>query len=179
MVPGAAVPLLGLAAACNVSGSWCYLPAPAWLPFAFHEDASGLFQFSPTAGQPGAPWREAKGVLHANGSLSIDYGCGPGFPCKVHGTVNPACDAITLVGQGDAYSRHCPPAPAPPPQEPSLPLPRTFAGDAAWLANASLYVLGSSQQHSLFTPNMQPGGYGGEFMRDYTYGLVLTLWNLI
>eukprot|EP01043_Picozoa_sp_COSAG02_P100419 COSAG02_NODE_36498_length_453_cov_6.429379_1_plen_85_part_01 len=29
--------------ACNVSGMWCYLPAPAWKPLAFHEDASRRF----------------------------------------------------------------------------------------------------------------------------------------
>lgn len=45
----------------------------------------------------------------------------------------------------------------------------------------SSYVLGNSKQKTpsgdaLYTPNMQPGGYGGEFARDYTYGVVHTPW---
>ena len=161
-----------LALACNVSGTWCYLPAPAWQPLAFHEDASRRFEFTRSeARQPSAPWLKAEGVLHDDGTLSIDYGCGPSFPCKVNGTVNAACDSITVVGKGDAFSRHCPPGPPP---EPVLPLPRSFATDAAWLANASTWILDSSQQEMLFTPNMQPGGYGGQYTRDYTYGLVHT-----
>ena len=159
-------------AACNVSGAWCYLPAPAWQPLAFHEDASGRFEFTRSeARQPDAPWLKAEGVLRDDGTLSIDYGCGPSFPCEVNGTVNAACNTITVVGKGVAFSRHCPPAPQP---EPVLPRPRSFATDAAWLANASTVVFSSSQQGMLFTPNMQPGGYGGQYTRDYTYGLLHT-----
>ena len=33
---------------CNVTGSWCYLPAPAWAPLAFHEGADGTFEFTRT-----------------------------------------------------------------------------------------------------------------------------------
>jgi hypothetical protein len=159
-------------AACNVSGMWSYLPAPAWQPLAFHEDASRRFEFTRSeARQPAAPWMKAEGVVYDDGTLSIDYGCGPSFPCKVNGTVNAACDSITILGKGDAFSRHCP---RKPPPVPVLPLPRSFATDAGWLANVSIYILGSSQQGMLFTPNMQPGGYGGQYTRDYTYGLVHT-----
>ena len=170
-------------AVCNVSGPWCYLPAPAWQPLVFHEDAAGRFEFTRTAArQPDAPWTQAEGVLHADGALSIDYGCGPSFPCRVNGTVNPTCDTITITGKGAAFRRQCPPRPAPPATEPVLPLPRSFAGDAAWLANASIFVLGSSRQKltlhpiPIITPNMQPGGYGGQYTRDYTYGLLNAPW---
>ena len=71
-------------------------------------------------------------------------------------------------------------APAAPP-EPVLPVHRTFAGDEAWIRRASVFILGSSRQfidgNALFTPNMQPGGYSGEFMRDYSYGLINTPWQ--
>ena len=167
--------LLWSLAACNISGPWCYLAAPAWQPLVFHEDANRHFEFTRTAAsQPNAPWMRAEGVLRADGTLSIDYGCGPNFPCKVNGSVNAACDSITVVGKGHTtFSRHCPPRPVP---EPVLPLPRSFASDVAWLANASIFILGSSRQGSVFTPNMQPGGYGGQYTRDYTYSLVHTPW---
>ena len=167
---------------CNVSGTWCWLPAPNWPPFAFVEqsDSSGSsndtrhFNFSSRIPQPhpGAPWTLAHGELLANGSVYIDYGCGTGPPCQVRGRIDsPGCGIIAIVG--GSYSRRCPtPDPSPPP----LPEPRTFGGDVSWLGAAAIHVLGSSQQlgfdgaaaRALFTPNMRPGGYDGEFNRDYT-----------
>ena len=166
---------------CNVTGLWCWLPAPDWKPLAFVEDAAGRFVFQRSqAGQPGAPWTTAEGRLFTNGSLEIDYGCGSGPPCQVAGSIDAACGSMTVAN--GVYSRSCPPPPPPEPPQPPLPLPRSFAGDVAWLGAAAVYVLGSSQQQqqggtaTIFTPNMQPGGYGGEFARDYTYGLIHTPW---
>lgn len=167
---------------CNVTGTWCWHspgspPAPGWRPFAWREDGAGGFTFSASpVGQPGAPWRHAVGRLFRNQSLTIDYGCGPSFPCVVAGFVDRAgggaasCDRVTIDRPGGAsfgeYSR-CRPVPPPPPLPPPpvLPEPRSFDGDARWLAEAAVFVLGSSQQRgsagttsTIFTPNMQPGG---------------------
>ena len=114
-------------------------------------------------------------------------------PCQVNGSVNAACDLITVAaaprvaGYG-TFRRHCPPLPPPPPPappQPRLPLPRSFAGDTAWLGEAAVFIQGSSRlaavgrygtDRALLSPNMQPGGYGGQFTRDYTYGLVNAPW---
>ena len=71
---------------CNVSGSWCWLPSPDWPPFLFvqpaeHPPSSAAFTFS-ARNHPGAPWTEAHGVVHADDTVYIDYGCGTGPPCQ-------------------------------------------------------------------------------------------------
>ena len=173
--------------ACNISGSWCW-DGVADMSFAEPAGERGAFTIeNPT----GTAWKIAHGTLRSDGTLRIDYGCGIGPPCQVNGSVNTACDLITVAatprvaGYG-TFSRHCPPSPppAPPaPPQPLLPLPRSFMGDAAWLGKAAIFIQGSSRLadvggtgRALLSPNMQPGGYGGQFTRDYTYGLVNAPW---
>ena len=133
----------GAALVCNVSGSWCWLPNPAWPPFTFiargDVDNGSLFAFQSQVPlpHPGAPWAEARGEVYRNGSVFIDYGCGTGPPCQVHGRVDAAgCNRIDLTGDG-SYSRQCP-RPRPQPQPPPLPEPRMFSGDARWLGEAAV-----------------------------------------
>ena len=179
-------------AACNVSGTWCWQHSVP--PMVFDETAavaagsSTNFTISNPTGQV---WKLAHGVLRPDRTLSIDYGCGRGPPCQVNGSVDAACSLITVAvgvpGSG-TFSRHCPPPPPPPPPQPVPPQPRTFEGDVAWLGEAAIYLQGSSRLftaeakgsgvlRAFYSPNMQPGGYGGQFNRDYTYGLLHSGWE--
>ena len=162
-------------AACNVSGTWCWQHSVP--PMVFDETAavaagsSTNFTISNPTGQV---WKLAHGVLRPDRTLSIDYGCGRGPPCQVTGSVDAVCSLITVAagvpGSG-TFSRHCPPPPPPPPPQPVPSQPRTFEGDVAWLGEAAIYLQGSSRLftaeetgsrtvRALYSPNMQPGGYG-------------------
>ena len=167
---------------CNVSGAWWWPHFAHPMTFVEPAAASGAFSFAST--NPGTPWQVAHGVLHPNRSVFIDYGCGKGPPCQTHGSIDASCATITFAG--GKYTRQRPSMPPPPPPQPPLPLPRSFDSDVAWLADASVWILGASQLHvtandsswrTIVSPNMQPGGYGGEFTRDYTYGLVHAPWR--
>jgi hypothetical protein len=174
---------------CNVSGAWWWPHFAHPMTFVEPAAASGAFSFAST--NPGTPWKVAHGVLHPNRSVFIDYGCGKGAPCQTHGSIDAPCATITFVDGvgGGKYTRQRPPMPPPPPPQPPqppLPLPRSFDSDVAWLADASVWILGASQLHvaandssrrTIVSPNMQPGGYSGEFTRDYTYGLVHAPWR--
>jgi hypothetical protein len=167
---------------CNVSGAWWWPHFLHPMTFAEPVTAHGSFTFAST--NPGTPWKLAHGVLHPNRSVYIDYGCGTGVPCQTQGSIDVPCAVITFGG--GAYTRQRPPMPPPQPLQPPLPLPRSFGGDVAWLTDASVWILGASQlpvvandssRRTIVSPNMQPGGYGGEFTRDYTYGLVHAPWR--
>ena len=181
--------------ACNVSGAWCWQHSVP--PMVFHESPAAVGPAADsgtnfTISNPtGTAWRLAHGVLRPDRTLSIDYGCGRGPPCQVNGSVDAACSLITVAvgvpGSG-TFSRHCPPPPPPPPPQPVPLQPRTFEGDVAWLGEAAIYLQGSSRLftaeakgsgvlRAFYSPNMQPGGYGGQFNRDYTYGLLHSGWE--
>ena len=185
------VALVG-AAPCNVSGLW------TWASFAHPNEfvvtstsaERSLFEFSTT--NP-TPWRTATGVVYSNRTVAVDYAC-TGDGCSELGCINADCSRIQL-GNG-AFTRGLPPAP------PNVTAPVDFAGDVAFLATLSLQYLSGSRFYgppapapppgpprcdapptppgppgrALFSPNVQPGGYGGEFARDYTYGLIGTPW---
>jgi hypothetical protein len=185
--PGSQATTPHAAPPCDISGAWWWsTPTGAMahpMTFVVEPGSSGAFSFAST--NPGTPWKLAHGVLHENRSVFIDYGCGAGSPCQEHGSMGVACAVITFPG-GGKYTRARPPSPPPPPIQPQPPLPRSFGGDVAWLGDASVYILGASQlsvvandssRRTIVSPNMQPGGYGGEFTRDYTYGLVHAPWS--
>ena len=180
-----------VAVPCNVSGAWTWgiFEHPnEFLVTSITADRS-LFTFSST--NPATPWRTATGVIYSNRTVGVHYSCS-GTACSQTGCIDANCGVIQL-GNGKfirGSSRPSPPKPAP---------PADFAGELAFLADLSLQYLGGSrfyakkppppgpprcdaslaavsESNALFSPNVQPGGYGGEFARDYTYGLIGTPW---
>jgi hypothetical protein len=93
--------------------------------------------------------------LHDDGTLSIDYGCGPSFPCMVNGTVN-AQSPLPPPATCTSCARAGPAA----------------ASDVAWLV--SIFILGSSRQDSDFTIRISPQTCNPAVMEGSTRGTTRT-----
>ena len=193
------------AAPCNVSGLWTWGIFEHANEFVVTSTSPERSLFNFTSTNP-TPWHTATGVVYSNRTVVLDYGCAvPGCSSVACIYANCSTIVQAGSGPAAARSfvrgsRPTPPKSTPPadftgelaflatlslqylsgsriyPSKPAPPAPPGPPRCDAPITAVSPDDGDTDGGHALFSPNVQPGGYSGEFARDYTYGLIGTPW---